>query len=242
MKTFYILCLITAVMIPGRAYAQSPSIPEDQAAIESARPLPQDVSEQSLWCIMCAAPGGIGTLKSGVIVMVNDYICRLLGYSREELLGKNVRMLYPDEHEYDLVNIRQKKQASLNKASSVETRWRTKAGSIRDVHLFSAPLDADNPSAGIVFTVQDITPRKQADRSFGQRMRDIHAGAIAVGIVFFLLLLFLGKKMIAIKRSEQELTTYKEALDNATDAIGMSTPEGRHYYQNRALMCSLAAA
>lgn len=27
---------------------------------------------------------------------------------------------------------------------------------------------------------------------------------------------------------------FREALDNATDAIGMSTPEGRHYYQNKA--------
>lgn len=30
------------------------------------------------------------------------------------------------------------------------------------------------------------------------------------------------------------LSIFKEALENATDAIGMSTPEGRHYYQNRA--------
>jgi PAS domain S-box-containing protein len=31
-----------------------------------------------------------------------------------------------------------------------------------------------------------------------------------------------------------ELIRFRDALDNATDAIGMSTPEGRHYYQNRA--------
>lgn len=30
------------------------------------------------------------------------------------------------------------------------------------------------------------------------------------------------------------LSTFKEALENATDAIGMSTPQGVHYYQNRA--------
>ena len=30
------------------------------------------------------------------------------------------------------------------------------------------------------------------------------------------------------------LSTFKEALENATDAIGMSTPQGAHYYQNRA--------
>ena len=30
------------------------------------------------------------------------------------------------------------------------------------------------------------------------------------------------------------LDLFKEALENCTDAIGMSTPQGRHYYQNRA--------
>ena len=30
------------------------------------------------------------------------------------------------------------------------------------------------------------------------------------------------------------LDVFKEALENATDAIGMSTPQGRHYYQNKA--------
>lgn len=33
---------------------------------------------------------------------------------------------------------------------------------------------------------------------------------------------------------EMTLGVFKEALENATDAIGMSTPQGRHYYQNKA--------
>ncbi len=32
----------------------------------------------------------------------------------------------------------------------------------------------------------------------------------------------------------QTLNLFREALENATDAIGMSTPDGRHYYQNKA--------
>ncbi len=36
------------------------------------------------------------------------------------------------------------------------------------------------------------------------------------------------------KQSETHLVLFKEALDSATDAVGMSTPEGRHYYQNTA--------
>jgi PAS domain S-box-containing protein len=35
------------------------------------------------------------------------------------------------------------------------------------------------------------------------------------------------------KLSENELLIFKESLDNSTDAIGMATPDGLHYYQNK---------
>ena len=37
-----------------------------------------------------------------------------------------------------------------------------------------------------------------------------------------------------VKQQQQELSYFRKAVDSATDAIGMSTPEGRHYYQNEA--------
>ena len=37
------------------------------------------------------------------------------------------------------------------------------------------------------------------------------------------------------KKTEDELLIFKETVDNSTDAIGISRPDGRHYYQNRAL-------
>ena len=36
------------------------------------------------------------------------------------------------------------------------------------------------------------------------------------------------------KRTETELRLFKEAVDSSSNAIGMSTPDGRHFYQNRA--------
>ena len=36
------------------------------------------------------------------------------------------------------------------------------------------------------------------------------------------------------KKSEEALNYFKKAVDGASDAIGMSTPEGKHYYQNEA--------
>ncbi len=36
------------------------------------------------------------------------------------------------------------------------------------------------------------------------------------------------------KRSEELLRLFKESVENSSDAIGMSTAEGKHYYQNEA--------
>jgi len=35
------------------------------------------------------------------------------------------------------------------------------------------------------------------------------------------------------KRAEEEIKTFKYALGSSSDAIGIATPEGKHYYQNR---------
>lgn len=36
------------------------------------------------------------------------------------------------------------------------------------------------------------------------------------------------------KQAEEAMLIFKEFLENSVDAIGMTTPDGRHYYQNRA--------
>ncbi len=35
------------------------------------------------------------------------------------------------------------------------------------------------------------------------------------------------------KQADESLIIFRETVDNSTDAIGISTPQGRHYYQNR---------
>ena len=37
------------------------------------------------------------------------------------------------------------------------------------------------------------------------------------------------------RQAEKELSRFKQAVEDASDAIGMSTPDGRYYYQNRAM-------
>jgi len=235
MKTFCKrIFLITVLLFVSPVFMYGQTSGDRNVLNERLEAGPDTSLEQSLWRFMCPAHTGIGTLKNGTIFAVNDYVTRLLGYSRQELLGQDESMLYPNEHEYALVHSELQKLNSRQEAVSVETRWKVKDGSIRDVHLYSTLLEPGNPSAGIVFTVQDITPRKQADRSFKQWNRGIHIGTIALGIVLFCLFIFFRRNLKTITHSRRELSIFKEALENSTVAIAMATPMGRHYYQNRA--------
>ena len=42
-----------------------------------------------------------------------------------------------------------------------------------------------------------------------------------------------GRDITKRREAEDALSYFKKSVDSATDAIGMSTPEGKHYYQNK---------
>ena len=44
----------------------------------------------------------------------------------------------------------------------------------------------------------------------------------------------MGKKSNSGNHREEILQYFKLAVENSSDAIGMSTPEGKHWYQNKA--------
>ncbi|NTW26204.1 MAG: PAS domain S-box protein, partial [Lentimicrobium sp.] len=60
-------------------------------------------SEEKMRSIYSVAPAGIGVIENRVLKEVNPRFCDMLGYTREELVEKNARMLYPTQEEYELV-------------------------------------------------------------------------------------------------------------------------------------------
>ena len=60
-------------------------------------------SEASLASIFRAAPVGIGIVSNRNFLRVNDRLCTMTGYSPDELIGKNSRILYPSDKDYEYV-------------------------------------------------------------------------------------------------------------------------------------------
>ncbi len=122
-------------------------------------------SEARLNSIFRAAPAGIGVVVDRVITEANDKLCEMTGYTRDELLGKNARLLYPSDEDYEYVGREKYAQIKMRGTGTVETRWRRKDGRVIDIILSSTPMDPDNLRAGVTFTALDITERRRAEEA-----------------------------------------------------------------------------
>ncbi|MHA1169045.1 MAG: PAS domain S-box protein, partial [Candidatus Hodarchaeales archaeon] len=114
--------------------------------------------------ILRIAPVGIGFVKDRVIYWVSDNFLDMLGYSRDELIGKNIRIVFPYEEEFNRVRKEKYIDIIIHGTGSIDTRMKRKDGKIIDVYLRSTPLDPNDISKGVIFTVLDITSRKRAER------------------------------------------------------------------------------
>lgn len=122
-------------------------------------------SAAALRSIFRAAPTGIGMVVDRVIKQANDRLCEMIGYSREALLEKSARILYPTDEDFEFVGQEKYAQISARGTGTEETQWQRKDGKIIDVLLSSAPIDPNDLSAGVTFTALDITARQQVDKS-----------------------------------------------------------------------------
>jgi PAS domain S-box-containing protein len=123
----------------------------------------QRESEAKVQSILTAAPIGIGMTIDRDILWASDRLLATLQYSDDELLGKNARLLYPSQEEYDRVG--REKYADIDRHGwgEIITKWVRKDGRVIDILLRSAPIDKHDLSKGVIFTALDITERKKAE-------------------------------------------------------------------------------
>lgn len=124
-----------------------------------------DDGEEKLRSIFLAAPVGIGMVSNRVILEANETLCRMTGYSKAEIIGRNSRFLYPTEDEYNYVGKKKYERIRDTGIGTVETRWIKKDGIIIDIILSSSPIDREDFSKGVTFTALDITERKKTEEA-----------------------------------------------------------------------------
>ena len=122
-------------------------------------------SQAKLQSIFSAAPTGIGMTIDQTVKELNTRLCEITGYSKEELLGGSVSVVYPSDEDYQSTRREIYKQLTEKGNSITETCWRGKDGRLIHVLLNCAPLEPSDLSQGITFAVLDITERKRAEEA-----------------------------------------------------------------------------
>jgi PAS domain S-box-containing protein len=109
---------------------------------------------------------GISDLNENLI-FVNRAFCELLGYKRDELIGKNILELIPDSYKDEI-----KRQTEIRKKgikSVYETFLKTKTGQLRSFLISASPYyDIEGKITGAIAVLHDITSRKMAEEEINR--------------------------------------------------------------------------
>lgn len=155
-------------MEPDRSPPQSsvPLCSPGDAAAES-------LNDPMLRSVFSAVPIGICIVRDDVIQSCNDALCTLTGYAHRELLGANTRIFHSSRQDQEYVRRELAHQLSRTGRASVETNLKCKDGAILNVIVTQALLSPQDPSAGFVFSVQDITSRKKSEAVLRNHIHEI---------------------------------------------------------------------
>ena len=118
--------------------------------------------EQRYSTLFKVSPSGIVLADiDGVIIELNESFCKSVLYTRDELIGKNIRILVPTENHSD-VEIHTKEILSGNIIEHVVKNIK-KDGTLCDMELRESLVSLPDGRKGILTAVNDITERKLAE-------------------------------------------------------------------------------
>lgn len=129
---------------------------------------------EHLTSLFRAIPIGAGLHVDQYFTDVNDQICEMLGYTRQEMLGRSIEMVYGSEQEFVDIENEVKLQLAQSNFAAVETSWRRKDGSQFPVLYTLAPMHPSDLADGYTFSVQDLSALHNAIELAQSREKQYH--------------------------------------------------------------------
>jgi PAS domain S-box-containing protein/putative nucleotidyltransferase with HDIG domain len=113
----------------------------------------------------------------GIITDVNHRWCELLGFRREEALGKAIfDFMVEEERELAKASFEKKKQDKETYFESGERNYRTKEGAVKTVKTYDFfALDEGQNITSVQTTIEDITEHKQAEKRIQRQLEHLTA-------------------------------------------------------------------
>ncbi len=119
---------------------------------------------RELESIFSASLVGILLVREGMIVNVNERLCRMLGYSNGELIGAQARIFFRDRSAFRHFVQTYARQLVAGELEYLEYRLVKKDGTFLDCALSGKAMVPLDLSQGVVWIIQDITRRKKAEQ------------------------------------------------------------------------------
>jgi PAS domain S-box-containing protein len=119
---------------------------------------------------------------NGIIKSWNEGARRMFGYTADEIIGKSILLLIPEELQYEEDEILRKLRAG-ERVDHYETRRRKKSGEIFDVSVTISPVkDESGRVIGASKIARDISNRKRIERMLMQSEKLAATGRMAAAI------------------------------------------------------------
>jgi PAS domain S-box-containing protein len=127
-----------------REYKGKPAVQVAYYSIDARKKAEETLKtrEAMLHGIFAAAPIGIGMVRNRILGWTNTALQEMLGYSSDELNGKNARVLYESDKEYQRVAEVKHPLIDRDGIGRMETQFIAKNGRKLDILLSSAPIIA----------------------------------------------------------------------------------------------------
>ena len=117
------------------------------------------------------------------VVCVNDAMCRLTGYTREELVGSNSMMtVHPDDREVDREAFRDLVEGRSDHVTREKRYVRKDGGVIRGLMSVTVIRAHDGAPKYLVGMIQDVTAMKEAERAFREAEERYHLAVDAANL------------------------------------------------------------
>jgi PAS domain S-box-containing protein len=141
-----------------------------------------EASEAKIQSIFRGAPAGIGVLIDRCLVDANKYLCDLTGFTEKELLHQPSIFIFPNEEEYLRVSTELTRQVNEKGTGNIETKFKCKDGTTKDIFLNVATLNSVQDISRITFSAIDVTEQKEIERILNQTQKMDTIGKFAGGI------------------------------------------------------------
>ena len=111
---------------------------------------------QQMRSVLAQASIGILLTIDRKMVLVSQTLCRMLGYSEEEMIGRSARILYPSDEAYAAIGPQVGAAFARNEQFDTELQFVRHDGSLLWVRLMGRPVEVDNPAAGTIWIIDDV--------------------------------------------------------------------------------------